>query len=107
VPAEASEPSPTGDATPPAAAEAWAVEAEAMPAEPPPADVQEEPSEEPAATGAGAAPAPAARIGVQPGARLDLRLELDPDAGELVISIEDGAVVRLVRGPDGWYLESD
>ena len=41
-----------------------------------------------------------------PGARLALRLELDPDAGELIVAIENGATVRIVRGSDGWHVES-
>jgi hypothetical protein len=40
----------------------------------------------------------------QLGARLALRLEFDPDGGELLIAIEDGATVRIVRGSDGWHL---
>jgi hypothetical protein len=42
---------------------------------------------------------------VAPGARLALHLELDPDAGILVIAIENGATVRIVRGSDGWHPE--
>jgi predicted Ser/Thr protein kinase len=37
--------------------------------------------------------------------RLSLRLQLDPDAGELVVAVEDGATVRIVRGDDGWRVE--
>ena len=37
------------------------------------------------------------------GSRLTLRLEFDPDAGELVIAIDGGASVRFVRGSDGWH----
>jgi hypothetical protein len=40
-----------------------------------------------------------------PGTRLTLRLELDPEAGELVIAIENGASVRIVRRSDGWHPE--
>ena len=53
--------------------------------------------------------APAAEIVVEtgsPGTRLALRLELDPEAGELIISIEGGATIRIVRGRDGWHAES-
>jgi hypothetical protein len=53
-----------------------------------------------------AAGAPVAEIVAQaavPGARLSLRLELDAEAGELVIAIENGAKVRIVRRSDGWH----
>ena len=38
----------------------------------------------------------------EPGSRLTLRLEFDPEAGELAIAIDGGASVRFVRGSDGW-----
>ena len=41
-----------------------------------------------------------------PGTRLALRLELDVEAGELIVAIENGATVRLVRQGDEWYVES-
>ncbi len=43
--------------------------------------------------------------GESPGTRLTLRLELDTEAGELVIAIENGATVRIVRRSDGWHPE--
>ena len=43
-----------------------------------------------------------------PGAssRVVVRLELDLDAGELSVRIEDGPSARIVRGADGWRVES-
>jgi serine/threonine-protein kinase len=46
-----------------------------------------------------------AGVVAEAGTRLALRLELDPDAGVLVIAIEDGPTVRIVRGSDGWHPE--
>ena len=54
------------------------------------------------------AAAPVAEVVVDAGpagTRLALRLELDPEAGELIIAIENGATVRIVRGSDGWHPE--
>lgn len=41
-----------------------------------------------------------------PGARLAVRLELDVEAGELIVAIENGATVRFVRHGDEWRVES-
>jgi hypothetical protein len=42
----------------------------------------------------------------EPGTRLALRLEFDLEAGEVIVAIENGATVRLVRHGDEWYVES-
>ena len=66
------------------------------------------PPESPVTAPPAPAPAPVAEVvvdGGAPGTRLALRLEFDPEAGELVIAIEDGATVRIVRGSDGWHAE--
>ena len=41
-----------------------------------------------------------------PATRLALRLELDPEAGELIIAIDGGATIRIIRGTDGWHPEN-
>jgi Protein kinase domain/FHA domain len=79
--------------------ETTAPEAAAPTAAPPP----EEPAPPPPP-----APTPVAEVVLDsgaPGTRLALRLELDPEAGELIIAIENGATVRIVRGSDGWHPE--
>jgi hypothetical protein len=45
--------------------------------------------------------------GREPGSRLALRLEYDLEAGELIVAIENGASVRLVREGAEWYVESE
>ena len=60
-------------------------------------------------SGSPALAAPATEVVVETGksgSRLALRLELDADAGELIVAIDNGATVRIVRGSDGWHLES-
>jgi serine/threonine-protein kinase len=63
------------------------------------------PPEAPVAEPQAAQVAEFAAHGESPGTRLTLRLELDPEAGELVIAIENGATVRIVRRSDGWHPE--
>ena len=59
-------------------------------------------------SGSPALAAPATEVVLETGksgSRLALRLELDADAGELIVAIDNGATVRIVRGSDGWHLE--
>jgi hypothetical protein len=48
---------------------------------------------------------PRAAASPPPARRLALRLELDLEAGEMVIAIDDGAQARIVRDGEGWRVD--